>query len=87
MKLRAVTASLILALCTRLGLANADNHIGGPVPVYTEAELINLIEKNKHLERVKADSCQLVEDILARATRISPPAYEFLYGQLPGWGN
>ncbi|GLQ73324.1 flagellar protein MotX [Vibrio sp. vnigr-6D03] len=86
MKLRAVTASLLLALCSRVGIASADSHIGGPVPVYSEAELINLIEKNKHLERVKADSCQLVEDIVARATRISLPAYEFLYGDMLAWG-
>jgi len=56
------------------------------VPIYSEAELIKLIEQNKHLERVKADHCQIVEDIVARATRISLPAYEFLYGDMLAWG-
>jgi len=60
--------------------------VGEPVPIYTEAELINLIENNQHLERVKADKCQLVEDIVARATRISLPSYEFLYGDMLAWG-
>ncbi|MDN3679053.1 flagellar protein MotX [Vibrio tapetis] len=86
MKLRAVAASLVLALCSRVSLVQADESIGGPIPVYTEAELINLIEDNKHLERVQADGCQLVEDIVARATRISLPAYEFLYGDMLAWG-
>jgi TPR repeat protein len=35
---------------------------------------------------VKADKCQLVEDIVARATRISLPSYEFLYGDMLAWG-
>ena len=33
------------------------------VPLYTESELIALINKNTHLARVKADDCQLVQDI------------------------
>lgn len=67
--------------------ANAGlGEIGEPVPIYTETELIALIEQNKHLERVKADNCQLVEDIVARATRISLPSYEFLYGDMLAWG-
>ncbi|CAK4026485.1 sodium-type polar flagellar protein MotX [Vibrio crassostreae] len=35
---------------------------------------------------MKADKCQLVEDIVARATRISLPSYEFLYGDMLAWG-
>lgn len=85
MKLRTVAASLIMALISSLSHANLAD-VGEPVPIYTEAELINLIEKNQHLERVKADKCQLVEDIVARATRISLPSYEFLYGDMLAWG-
>ena len=85
MKLKAVAASLILLLSSPLTRAELPD-VGEPVPIYTEAELINLIDKNKHLERVKADNCQLVEDIVARATRISLPAYEFLYGDMLAWG-
>ena len=76
MKLRIVAASLIMALSSRLSHANLAD-VGEPVPIYTEAELINLIENNQHLERVKADKCQLVEDIVARATRISLPLMSF----------
>ena len=85
MKLRIVAASLIMALSSPLSQANLAD-VGEPVPIYTEAELINLIENNQHLDRVKADKCQLVEDIVARATRISLPSYEFLYGDMLAWG-
>lgn len=86
MKLRLITAFLLLVLSPLSKVKAETADIGEPVPIYTEAELIKLIEKNKHLERVKADKCQLVEDIVARATRISLPAYEFLYGDMLTWG-
>ncbi|MGF1898432.1 sel1 repeat family protein [Vibrio alginolyticus] len=85
MKLRTVAASLLLTLVATTVKANVAD-VGAPVPIYTEAELIKLIEKNKHLQRVRADNCQLVEDIVARATRINLPAYEFLYGDMLAWG-
>lgn len=85
MKLKAVAASMVLLLSSSFARAELPD-VGEPVPIYTEAELINLIDKNKHLERVKADKCQLVEDIVARATRINLPAYEFLYGDMLAWG-
>lgn len=85
MKLRTVAASLLLVLSAPFTKASVAD-VGAPVPIYTEAELIKLIEQNKHLERVRADNCQLVEDIVARATRISLPAYEFLYGDMLAWG-
>lgn len=86
MKLKLLAASLLLVL-SPLSKANAEVvGVGEPVPIYTEAELIKLINNNKHLERVKADKCQLVEDIVARATRINLPAYELLYGDMLTWG-
>ncbi|SJL83694.1 flagellar protein MotX [Vibrio palustris] len=88
MKLRFVAASLMLGLCASLPVAKANEmgDVGKPVPIYSESELIRLIEQNKHLQRVKADKCQLVEDIIARATRINLPSYEFLYGDMLSWG-
>ncbi|HAS6349173.1 MULTISPECIES: flagellar protein MotX [Vibrio] len=85
MKLRTVAASLLLVLSAPFAKANVAE-VGAPVPIYSEAELIKLIEQNRHLERVRADNCQLVEDIVARATRINLPAYEFLYGDMLAWG-
>ncbi|MCG3758094.1 sel1 repeat family protein [Vibrio cincinnatiensis] len=85
MKLRMVATSLLFALHSAFSHANVAD-VGEPVPIYSEAELIKLIEQNQHLARVKADNCQLVEDIVARATRISLPAYEFLYGDMLAWG-
>jgi len=52
------------------------------VPLYTESELIALINKNAHLARVKADDCQLVQDIEARANKMALPSYQFLYGDM-----
>ncbi|MBE0369585.1 MULTISPECIES: tetratricopeptide repeat protein [Pseudoalteromonas] len=52
------------------------------VPLYTQAELIELIKKNQHLQRVKSDECQLVQDIEARAETMALPSYQFLYGDM-----
>lgn len=86
MKLRLLAASLLLVLSPLSKAKAALEDVGAPVPIYKEAELIKLINNNKHLERVKADKCQLVEDIVARATRINLPAYELLYGDMLTWG-
>ncbi|MDW2095527.1 flagellar protein MotX, partial [Vibrio sp. 1866] len=48
MKLRTVAASLLLMLSATTVRASAAD-VGAPVPIYTEAELIKLIEQNKHL--------------------------------------
>lgn len=85
MKLLTIAVSLITTLTFPFIAVHAAD-IGAPVPIYSETELIHLIEKNKHLERVKADNCQLVEDIVARATRVNLPSYEFLYGDMLAWG-
>lgn len=85
MKLRKVAACLLMVLSSSVALASVAD-VGEPVLIYTEAELIKLIENNQHLQRVKADKCQLVEDIVARATRINLPVYEFLYGDMLAWG-
>ncbi|MFM2483109.1 tetratricopeptide repeat protein [Celerinatantimonas sp. YJH-8] len=56
------------------------------VQIYSQDELITLINKNQHLARVKADDCQLVQDIKARAEKVKSPAYEFLWGDMLAWG-
>ncbi|MBQ4837406.1 MULTISPECIES: tetratricopeptide repeat protein [Pseudoalteromonas] len=52
------------------------------VPLYTQDELITLINNNAHLQRVKDDDCQLVQDIEARAEIMGLPSYQFLYGDM-----
>ena len=37
------------------------------VDIYSDQQLISLIRSNQYLQRVKADDCQLVQDIEARA--------------------
>lgn len=56
------------------------------VQIYTQDELLSLIKENKHLERVKADRCQLNRDIEDHAVKLHIPAYEFLYGDMLAWG-
>ena len=56
------------------------------VQLYSQDELINLINKNEHLDRVVLDRCQLVQDIEARAEVLTVPAYQFLWGDMLAWG-
>lgn len=56
------------------------------VQIYTQDELLALIKENKHLERVKADRCQLNRDIEDHAVKLHIPAYEYLYGDMLAWG-
>ena len=56
------------------------------VELYSDDELNQLIRHNTHLQRVKADDCQLVDDIKARAELVKLPAYQFLWGDMLAWG-
>ena len=46
------------------------------VQLYSQDELIGLINRNEHLSRVVLDKCQLVQDIQARAETLKIPAYQ-----------
>ncbi|WP_166839031.1 tetratricopeptide repeat protein [Rheinheimera pleomorphica] len=52
------------------------------IQLYSQDELLALIQTNSHLKRVRADDCQLVRDIEARADIMQLPAYQFLYGDM-----
>jgi len=56
------------------------------VQLYSQDELIKLINKNEHLDRVVLDRCQLNQDIEARAQVLKVPAYQFLWGDMLAWG-
>lgn len=56
------------------------------VQLYSQDELNQLININKHLNRVKDDECQLVEDIKAHAIKVKEPSYTFLWGDMLAWG-
>lgn len=56
------------------------------VQLYTQDELLTMIRQNSHLKRVKADDCQLVADIEARADIMKLPSYQFLYGDMLAYG-
>lgn len=56
------------------------------VQLYSQDELLSLINKNEHLSRVVLDDCQLVQDIQARAETLKIPSYQFLWGDMLAWG-
>ena len=56
------------------------------IQIYSQDQLIELINSNKHLARVVSDRCQLVQDIEARAETLKMPAYQFLWGDMLAWG-
>lgn len=56
------------------------------VQLYSQDELLRLINRNEHLSRVVLDDCQLVQDIEARAQTLKIPAYQFLWGDMLAWG-
>ncbi|MGF1757466.1 sel1 repeat family protein [Photobacterium sagamiensis] len=82
MDLRTLLLSTLLVVTPAYALESA----GEAVPVYSDSELIKLFETNTHLQQVKADDCQLVQDIEARARRVESPSYQFLYGDMLAWG-
>lgn len=53
-----------------------------PLAVYTQEELIVMIDKGLHLQRVKREECQLSADIEARAKVLMLPAYQYLWGEM-----
>ena len=80
--MRLLSCLSLVPLCMLLtSHAKAEEPIAA-VPLYTETELLALINKNTHLARVKADDCQLVQDIAARANKMALPSYQFLYGDM-----
>ena len=56
------------------------------VQLYSQDELLTMINRNEHLSRVVNDRCQLVQDIEARAEVLKVPAYQFLWGDMLAWG-
>ncbi|MDX3773129.1 tetratricopeptide repeat protein [Chromatiaceae bacterium AAb-1] len=80
--------SMLLAGVMSLALFSmfADAQELEAVQLYTQDELLKLIKTNSHLKQVKADDCQLVQDIEARADIMKLPAYQFLYGDMLAYG-
>ncbi|GAC22096.1 tetratricopeptide repeat protein [Paraglaciecola arctica] len=79
--------SLSLFCCALFFVAttNAADEIKA-VQLYSQDELLGLINRNEHLSRVVLDDCQLVQDIQARAEILKIPSYQFLWGDMLAWG-
>lgn len=69
---------LLLCLPVRAEISSVD--------IYSQAQLLDLIHKDRYLDRVKADDCQLVQDIEARAQVLKQPLYQFLWGEMLNYG-
>ena len=75
----------IVSLLSFFSIASQAQEIKA-VQLYSQDELINMINENSHLNRVVEDRCQLVQDIEARAEVLRVPAYQFLWGDMLAWG-
>ncbi len=68
------------------GSVSSNSAVADELPVieiYTQEELIALINDDKHLHRVAdIDECQLVKDIELRARVVMIPAYQYLWGDM-----
>lgn len=83
------TMSLMLLLgCAMPAIAFqvADVEEAKVVQIYTQDELAGLIKHNQHLQRVRDDECQLVQDIQARADVMKLPVYQHLFGDMLMYG-
>lgn len=86
---RPILLMLMIGYCSSLFSSTQDNNLYGSyevIQLYTQDELNALIHKNQHLQRVKEDECQLVEDIEAHALKIKEPSYVYLWGDMLAWG-
>ncbi|WP_413694077.1 tetratricopeptide repeat protein [Psychromonas sp. KJ10-2] len=79
-----VASSLLLVSLITSNLSIAEDY--EVIQVYTQDELNALVRDNKHLQRVKADDCQLVQDIEAHALKIKEPSFVYLWGDMLAWG-
>lgn len=91
MKLHTLVITTLLFGASYLPVYSQEMPAGLPeelqvVQLYTQDELLTLIRQNAHLKRVKADDCQLVKDIEARADVMKLPSYQFLFGDMLAYG-
>lgn len=79
---------LLILFCLTLlsSVVSAQQEEIKAVQLYSQDELLRLINRNEHLSRVVLDDCQLVQDIEARAETLKIPAYQFLWGDMLAWG-
>lgn len=56
------------------------------INIYSDNQLLDLIEQQAYLEQVTKDDCQLVQDIEARAEVLKQPLYQFLWGEMLNYG-
>jgi TPR repeat protein len=84
--MRLLLPLLFVMILSLPSFAEEEGELLQAVQIYSQDELLDLIKNNQHLERVKADRCQLTRDIEDRAVKLKVPAYQFLYGDMLAWG-
>lgn len=83
-----ILAILFFSVISLFANSNENTYYGDyeVIQLYTQDELTALINKNQHLQRIKKDECQLVDDIKAHALKIAEPSYVYLWGDMLAWG-
>jgi len=76
----------LLIGCLLLVMPSAFSENLSAVQIYSDNQLLDLIHKNKHLQQVRKDKCQLVQDIQARAVKAKMPSYQYLWGDMLSYG-
>ncbi|MDF0534754.1 sel1 repeat family protein [Shewanella yunxiaonensis] len=56
------------------------------VDIYSQAQLLHMIRNHTYLQRIKADKCQIVQDIEAHADVLKEPVYQYLWGEMLNYG-
>ena len=84
MSIRTFTASIAATLFMSTAVS-AQTDLKA-VQLYTQDQLLAMINNNTHLDQVVLDRCQLVQDIEARAETLKIPAFQFLWGDMLAWG-
>ncbi|MCK5819308.1 MAG: sel1 repeat family protein [Psychromonas sp.] len=65
---------------------HAHSQSNTPLEIYSQDYLNKLVYNNKHLQKIKADDCQLVQDIKAHAIKANEPSFAFVWGDMLSWG-
>ncbi|MEW9798808.1 tetratricopeptide repeat protein [Alteromonas sp. CYL-A6] len=85
MRFSFLLSGLLFAVSVAASAQETGNEIRA-VQLYSQDDLIRMINNNTHLDRVVLDRCQLVQDIEARAEVLKVPSYQFLWGDMLAWG-
>ncbi|QIZ78656.1 tetratricopeptide repeat protein [Ferrimonas lipolytica] len=80
MNLKLLVAALLLSTSTQAAESLK------AVDIYSQESLLTMLRNNTHLQQVRRDECQLLQDIEARASVLKVPAYQMLWADMQLYG-